>query len=615
LLSTVRPDYFPIDSYGVIGDLHTIALVNPHGGIDWACFPMFDSPSFFARLLDDRIGGTFTVSPVRFAASELSYLPRTNILRTDFWSAGATVRLVDFMPIFREDGHRLDPNAAYICREVSTHGTQPVEIEIEFDPSPDYARGTSDFDADENGCVSTCGGLTLHSSAPVSWDPYSRIGRVTVAPGKKLYLVLCAGSAVVSGPLDVWFEDAAAKTEDYWSRWIDQCLYDGLWQDTVERSALALKLLTFKPTGAIIAAGTTSLPEGIGGSRNWDYRFSWLRDSALTLNALFMLGFAEEAKEFVDWMLTLRPERDVAIQILYPVSEVDTAEEVELSHLSGYRGSRPVRIGNAARDQIQLDVYGEVIDTLFLYSIYGEPVSDDVWDYILELADRICEEWQNADEGIWEIRGDKQHFTYSKLMCWVGLDRALRIGRDQGFEGPFDRWEKEMAAVHAFITEQCVDPEGQYLTQSAQSRAADGSNLLAPILGFVDPSDPLAKNTVSQTLEQLTKDGLVYRYLTDDGLNGPEGAFNICTFWLVESLAMVGRLEDAHKIFRGMLELASPLGLYAEQIDLNGRIALGNFPQTLSHVGLINSALTLNSLVRRGSTRAGISDDAQSAGE
>ncbi len=613
--STVRPDYFPIDAYGVIGDLHTIALVNPHGGIDWACFPIFDSPSSFARILDDRLGGTFTVSPVRFAASELSYVPGTNILATEFWSDGATVRLVDFMPIFKEDGNRIDREAAYICREITTQGTQPVEIEIEFDPSPDYARGVSDFDCEAGGCVATCGDLTLHASAPVTWDPYERIGRVTVVPGEKLYLVLCAGAAVVSGPLGAWFEDAAAKTEQYWNRWIAQCLYDGLWSDIVERSALALKLLTFKPTGAIIAAGTTSLPEGIGGARNWDYRFSWLRDSALTLNALFVLGFAEEAQEFVDWMLTLRPGRDEPIQILYPVSDVDTTEEIELSHLSGYRGSRPVRIGNAARDQIQLDVYGEVIDTLFLHSIYGGPIDDSVWDYVLELADRICEEWQTADEGIWEVRGDKQHFTYSKLMCWVGLDRALRIGRDQGFVGPFERWETEMAAVQAFINEKCVDPQGQYLTQSSTSRAADASNLLAPILGFVDPNDPIAKNTVSQTLEQLTKDGLVYRYLTDDGLTGPEGAFNICTFWLVEALAMVGRLEDAHEIFRGMLELASHLGLYAEQTDLNGRIALGNFPQAFSHVGLINSALTLNSLVRRGSARTSSldSDDAAAA--
>ena len=613
--ATVRPDYFPIDSYGVIGDLHTLALVNPHGGIDWACFPIFDSPSSFARILDDRIGGTFAVSPVRFAASELSYLPRTNILRTDFWSTGATVSLIDFMPIIRDDGSRDDVGASYVCREVSVRGEQAVEIEIEFDPSPDYARGTSFFDAEGDGRLASCGGLTLHANAPIAWDPEERVGRVTVAPGEKLYLVLCAGSADVTGPIETWFEDAFVKTECYWNRWLDQCLYDGFWSEIVERSALALKLLTFKPTGAIIAAGTTSLPEGIGGTRNWDYRFSWLRNSAATLNALFALGFAEEAKGFVDWMLTLRSDRADTISALYSVSGIDTTEESVLSHLSGYRGSQPVRIGNAARDQIQLDVYGEIIDTLFVFSTYNGPVDDDVWGYVAELADRICQEWNNTDESIWEMRGGKQHFTHSKLMCWVGLDRALRIARNQGLTGSFEQWESAKEKIRTFILEECVDLDGRYLTQSSESHAADASNLLASMLGFIEPESDIAKNTVAETLQQLTKDGRVYRYLTDDGLKGPEGAFNMCTFWLVESLATEGRLDEAHEVFRGMLELSSNLGLYAEQTDLNARIALGNFPQAFSHVGLINSALMLDALVRRASSATQLLDDDQPAEE
>jgi GH15 family glucan-1,4-alpha-glucosidase len=613
--ATVRPDYFPIDSYGVIGDMHTLALVNPHGGIDWACFPIFDSPSSFARILDDRIGGTFTVSPLRFAASEQSYLPRTNILCTNFWSSGVTVSLVDFMPILQEDGSRDDVGASYVCREVSVRGEQAAEIEIEFDPSPDYARGTSFFDAGGDGRLASCGDLTLHASAPIVWDSQARIGRVTVAPGEKLYLALCAGSADITGPIETWFEDALAKTESYWNRWLDKCRYDGLWHDIVERSALALKLLTFKPTGAIIAAGTTSLPEGIGGTRNWDYRFCWLQNSAATLNALLALGFVEEAKEFVDWMLALRPDRDESMSILYSVSEIDTTEESVLSHLSGYRGSQPVRIGNAVRDQTQLDVYGEIIDTLFLFSKHNGRIADDAWDYVTELADRICQEWSNTDEGIWEIRADQQHFTHSKLLCWVGLDRALRVGRDHGLTGPFEHWESEKKKIRTFILDECVDPDGRYLTQSSESHAADASSLLASKLGFIEPDGEIANNTVAETLEQLTKDGRVYRYLTDDGLKGPEGAFNICTFWLVESLAMAGRLDEAHEIFRGMLELSNHLGLYAEQTDLNARIALGNFPQAFSHVGLINSALMLDALVQCGSGRAPSCGDHQAVEE
>jgi GH15 family glucan-1,4-alpha-glucosidase len=607
-VAAARPEFFPIDAYGVIGDLHTAVLINPHGGIDWACFPYFDSPSCFARLLDRDIGGGFSIAPERFAASELSYLPGTNILRTDFWSLGAAVRLVDFMPVLEPDGSRTDPHAAYVCREVSTHGAEPVALQVRFDPRPDYARGSSMFEASVDGRRVRCGDLTLLSSAAIAWDTTNRVGRLVVAPGERARWILCAGGAEPADCFDTWFDESRRRTERYWLDWIAQCRYDGLWRELVERSALTLKLLTFRPTGAIVASPTTSLPAGIGGTRNWDYRFNRLHDAAQTLNALFLLGFVDEAKQFAGWLLQLRPGDAAPLRTLYPVSDSDTTEEVELAHLAGYRGSRPVRIGNAARDQVQLDVYGEILDTLFLYSVYGESIDEPTWRYLRSLGDRICERWRNADDGVWEMRGCAQHFTHSKVMCWIGLDRAIRIGLDHGFDGPFERWRSEMDEIKEWVLRRCVGARGRHLHQSASSTAVDASTLLAPILSFVAADDAVAVETVERVLEELTSNGLVRRYLGDDGIDGGEGAFNVCTFWLVEALALVGRPEEAHAMFRGVVELGGHLGLYAEQTDVDERIALGNFPCASSHVGLINAALTLNASVKQASGRTLIAD-------
>ena len=586
-------EYQPINSYGVIGDLHTIALIDRYGSIDWGCFPIFDSPSSFAKILDTNRGGFFKVSLPNLTSSKLSYITDTNVLANSMSSTVGAIELVDYMPILNTDGTRDVEGVGYICRHIECTKGIDITVQLVFDPKPNYGetvtRNNSSFS-----CAIKEYPITLQSSHPICWDEEGKTGTLTLSHGDSARIVMSFGRTTKIDNLVNWTDMQVYNTRQYWERWLNQCLYKGRWRRVIERSALALKLLAFKPTGAILAAPTASLPEGIGGSRNWDYRFSWLRDSALILGALLPLGFVLEATEYANWIISKMPTKDEPMPILYSITEKDTTEELELPQFEGYMKSSPVRIGNAAKDQVQLDVYGEVIDSLYLYTIYGHKPDQEMWDYIALLANRICAEWQQKDEGIWEVRGPKAHFTYSKLMCWVGLDRAIKIGEEHGFLADFPMWKGQCAIIHAFILSECVDQEKQYLMQSPEHRVADASNLLAPILGFLPPNDPIMINTVDQTIEQLSDDLMVYRYLNDDGLEGHEGTFNICTFWLIEALALQGRVKQAHSIMNKMLELASDLGLYAEETDAAKKQALGNFPQAFSHLGLINAAAILN---------------------
>ena len=585
--------YLPINSYGMIGDLHTMALVSPRGSIDWCCFPFFDSPSLFASLLDSDKGGRFTIYTENYTESHLTYLTDTNILSNTMVGPRGTIEIVDYMPIVESGSDYSDINQRFICRHIECKKGVNIPVHILFNPRPNYGKSClvrfDDFSA-EVVDASVC----LYSTHPIEWDEASRTGRIVLSHGDSARMVLSYSKQQLPQDLEDWTDRQLFETRRYWETWLNQCLYRGRWRRMVERSALTLKLLTFKPSGAILAAPTTSLPEVLGGSRNWDYRFSWLRDSALILNALLPLGFVDEAKDYVDWIVHNRPEKGDPMPILYSIGEEDTTEERELGHLEGYMGSRPVRIGNAARSQVQIDVYGEVIDSLFIYSIHGHPPTKQIWNYIEDLADRICEEWRDKDEGIWEVRGEKQHFTYSKLMCWIGLDRAIRMARDYNFNGNIDCWTQECKSIYQFIMEECVDPESKYLTQSPGNRVADASILLAINMNFLPSDHPVMLNTTDETMRQLTKNNMVYRYLTDDGLEGHEGTFNICTFWLVEALAIQNRLDKAETIFNEMLDRSSELGLYAEETRLEDNFALGNFPQAFSHLGLINAALTLN---------------------
>lgn len=593
----IASDYYPINHYGIIGDLHSVALINPDAGIDWCCLPVFDCPSIFAGLLDKQNGGHFSIGLDAAQSNSQRYLHNTNILQTELWFENQHIEILDYMPILSEDGSKKDIDSSMICRHIECVKGIDVKVKIDFNPKPDYARKDAWIDFSRHGAKLHDVPIVLHCSHPITWDVDKRQGYITLNSGDMARIVLSYGDVSKPGDMEAWTDNLLFKTQRFWEKWIGKCHYKGRWRGMVQRSALALKLLTFKPTGAVLAAATTSLPEEIGGERNWDYRFSWLRDSALIINALFLLGFTSEARHYQQWLVSKCPSSSEILPILYSITDVDRTEEIELSHLEGYQQSSPVRIGNAAYDQLQLDVYGEVIDSIYLYGIYGGPISEETWGYVVNLVERICNEWKEADEGIWEVRGEQKQFTYSKLMCWVGLDRAIRMANDFSFDTETGIWEKVKNEIRDYILLHCVHKEERYFTQSAGSDDLDASNLLIPIMSFLPPSHELVLNTLDKTLEKITHNKMVYRYLNDDGLKGHEGTFNICTFWMIEALSMAGRTEDAIDLFNNMLHFSGPLGLYAEETDAENGLALGNYPQAFTHVGLINAALTLNQII------------------
>ena len=588
---------YPINHYGIIGDLHSVALISPDAGIEWCCLPVFDCPSVFAAILDKNIGGHFSIGLDVGQSNSQRYLHNTNILQTELWYQQQHIEILDYMPILTEDGSKNDIDSSMICRHIECVKGLDVKVKIDFKPKPDYAKQDADISFSRYGAKLHNAPISLYCSHSISWDETSQQGYITLNSGDIARVVLCYGDIKKPRDMEAWTDSLLLKTQRFWEKWISKCNYKGRWRGMVERSALALKLLTFNPTGAILAAATTSLPEEIGGERNWDYRFSWLRDSALIINALFLLGFTSEARHYQQWLVSKCPHESEILPILYSITDIDRTYEVELDHLEGYKQSKPVRIGNAAHDQLQLDVYGEVIDSVYLYSIYGGPILEDTWGYVVDLVERICNEWQQVDEGIWEVRGDKKHFTYSKLMCWVGLDRAIRMANDFGFEQDVRQWEEIRTEIRDYILEHCVHKTGQYFTQSADTEDLDASNLLIPIMSFLPPTHELVLNTLDATLQKITQNKMVYRYLNDDGLKGHEGTFNICTFWMIEALSMAGRTEDAIDLFNNMLHFSGPLGLYAEETDAESGVALGNYPQAFTHVGLINAALTLNQVI------------------
>ena len=527
--------YQEINAYGMIGDMHTCALVGPNGSIDWCCLPTFDSPSMFGALLDRRRGGEFQIAPTEYDRSFTSYLSLTNILQTVFLGNGSRVSLTDFMPVERKDGSKSDPGAAHICRIVECHHGAEVRLRVRYRPRPDYGRRQPGLAFSPRVVGGGDTPLWLLCSRDVSWTGESGDGELVLHNGDRVVFVLAYGSPPPIDHVGHWGREQFFRTRGYWESWIRRSLYRGRWQAAVERSALALKLLTFKPTGAIVAAATTSLPETIGGERNWDYRFSWLRDSAFVLNALYLLGFQEEARDYLGFLKKSAESSACQERVLLPIGLTDSKPERSLSNLEGYRGSRPVRIGNAASGQLQLDVPGEIIETLFLHSVYADPTGAETWSYVRKLADGICRRWDQPDEGIWEVRGFRHHFTYSKLMCWVGLDRALRMAADQKLPADVPRWTRTRDQISEFLLRRCVHAERGYFTQSVERRVADASTLQVPIMQFLPAGDPVVQSTIDEVLRQLTSNGLVRRYEGDDGLSGIEGAFNICTFWLVEA--------------------------------------------------------------------------------
>jgi len=608
-----RMAYPPIAEHGVIGNLRTVALVCCDGTIDWLCFPHFDSPSVFAALLDDRKGGAFRVSPVEEnSTSKQLYWPDTNVLVTRFSTHDGVGEVIDFMPI----GVRTDDlgRQVLVRRVRVTRGA--VRFRMECRPAFDYARARHDVDIARDRVVFSTEKLTmaLMTSVPLA---RSEGGGVTaeflLREGDSAEFVLgehLPGTCCPAG-LAARAEELFQATVAYWRRWLRKSTYQGRWREMVHRSALVLKLLTFEPTGAIVAAPTCSLPETIGGTRNWDYRYSWVRDAAFTLYALIRIGFTEEAQAFMVWLDGIVHHGDETLQVVYGIDGRRDLVETELPHLDGYCGSRPVRIGNAAYRQVQLDIYGELLDALYLWNKYVTPMSYDAWVRLRCVMDRLSEAWRSPDEGIWEVRGGRQHFTYSKMMCWVAFDRAIRLADKRSFPADRTRWLHTRDEIYEQIMREAWDADRGTFVQGYGSSALDASALIMPLVFFLAPSDPRMIGTLKAINRSprdggLVSDGLVFRYdtrSTSDGIVGAcvdrtEGTFNLCTFWLVEALTRAGHmypelLDEARLIFERMMGYANHLGLYSEEIGANGE-ALGNFPQAFTHLALISAAYNLD---------------------
>jgi len=592
-------EYLPIAEHGVIGDLHTIALVGTDGAIDWYCCPRFDSPSVFGAILDKERGGFYRIAPTggSWTVKQL-YFPDTNVLITRFLTPDGVGEVQDFMPVHPglEHRHRL------IRRVVVVRGEMSFRVEVE--PRFDYGRTSAEIDEHEHGILFRTRDLSLALQAATS---FARTdggvwGEFTLSAERSATFVLEAvDPGYTSRPYsEEETREAFQSTIAYWRRWLSQSRYRGRWREMVHRSALTLKLLTYRPTGAIVAAPTTSLPEQLGGPRNWDYRYTWIRDAAFSLYALLRLGFTEEAEAFMSWLTDRfqegRGRKAGPLQIMYGIDGRSELTELELSHLEGYRGSAPVRIGNAAADQLQLDIYGELIDSVYLYNKYGTPIFHDAWVDLTRIVEWVCENWDQADEGIWETRGGRQNFTFSRLMCWVAVERAIRIARQRGLPGDLVKWLRVRDKIYDQIMEKGWHESRRAFVQHYDTEVLDASILLMPLMKFIAPTDPRWLSTLDAISAELVSDSLVYRYNVEaspDGLAGDEGTFSICTFWYVEALARAGRLEEARLAFEKMLTYANHLGLYAEEIGPTGE-ALGNFPQAFTHLALISAAYNLD---------------------
>ncbi|MBV8944420.1 MAG: glycoside hydrolase family 15 protein [Solirubrobacterales bacterium] len=592
--------YLPIAEHGLIGDLHTAALVGVEGTIDWYCCPEFDSPSVFAAILDRRRGGAWRIAPRGTGwTSKQLYFPDTNILITRFLSADGVGEVQDFMPIASSPAH---PPHSLIRRVMCVRGR--VEFETEIEPRFDYGRAQHDVQPHSRGVIFQARALSLALSSPrpLTLTDAGASAVFALAQGQSATFALVPAKRGEEPPpfdehlASAAFEDAVR----YWRGWLRQSRYTGRWREMVHRSALTLKLLTYRPTGAIVAAPTTSLPEGVGGERNWDYRYTWIRDAAFSLYALLRLGFTEEAAAFMDWLThRFRDCRDGAagpLQIMYGIDGRPELPEEVLDHFEGYQGSAPVRIGNHAAGQLQLDIYGELIDSVYLYNKHGTPIYHDAWEDLSRIVDWVCGHWDQADEGVWETRGGRKHFTYSRLMCWVAVERAIRIANQRGLPANRSRWGSTRDAIYRQIMQRGWHPERHAFVQHYDTDVLDASVLLMPLAKFIAPTDPRWISTLDAIARELVSDSLVYRYnpqASPDGLRGHEGTFSICTFWYVEALARAGRLDEARLALEKMFTYANHLGLYAEEIGPTGE-QLGNFPQAFTHLALISAAVNLD---------------------
>jgi GH15 family glucan-1,4-alpha-glucosidase len=581
----------PIEDYALIGSCHTAALVGRDGSIDWLCFPRFDSGACFAALLGEPGHGRWLIAPAaEVRSTRRKYRDGTLILETEFETSEGAVRIIDCMPISSE---RWD--VVRIVEGVNGRVAMRMELIIRFDYGSivPWVRRLGDT------LLATAGPdtLELRTAVAVHGENMKTVAEFHVSAGERTPFVLGYRPSYEAMREAVDPEQALAATEKEWRRWSGRCAYRGRWRDAVVRSLITLKALTYGPTGGIIAAPTTSLPEQLHGVRNWDYRYCWLRDATFTLNALLLAGYHEEAVAWREWLLRAAAGCQENLQILYSVTGKRRLDEYEVGWLPGYGGAHPVRVGNAASKQFQLDVYGEVMDTLHLARAAGLEPEPAAWRIQVALLRFLASNWQQPDEGIWEVRGLRRHFTHSKVMAWVAFDRAVKDAEVFGLDGPVAHWRQVRDAIHAQVCAEGYDARDNTFVQSYGSPHLDASLLLLPQVGFLPPEDPRVRGTVEAIERRLVVDGLVLRYSTATGVDAlppGEGAFLACSFWLADGLVLTGRRDEGEALFERLLALSNDVGLLAEEYDTRGRHMLGNFPQALTHMALINTARLLS---------------------
>jgi alpha,alpha-trehalase len=620
-----RP-YPPIADYAVIGDCHTAALIARDGSVDWLCPRRFDAPAVFCRLLDSERGGYMQTAPTRSFSVERRYDGPTNVLETTFVTDAGRLRMTDLMPVHQRKSDRrgYDVGATHRLLRRLECLDGDIEPQLEFKPTFDFARADTRLEPRPRGAIAHTNDQYLTLACSELADPACRDGalhaKLHLRAGEHTWIVLTqaddpdrAEEALSPANCD----DQLSRTLQYWQEWANKCTYQGPYRDLVLRSALVLKLLTYEPTGAVVAAPTTSLPEAIGGERNWDYRYTWLRDASLILYAMLTVGYGDEAADFTHWLeQTIGSDPTCKPQIMYGIDGRHNLPEQCLSNLSGYRDSRPVRVGNAAAEQRQLDIFGEVLRAAALHYHHGRDAphegqsatrarrqrpSDEAWQVLRELVDRAADHWQEKGNGIWEVRGGPQPFLYGKLMCWAALDSGIRLAQEFHLDARCAHWQDIREQIREAILQHGYNSNIGAFTQAFDSSTLDATALVIPRIGFLPPTDHRVQSTVEQIRKQLSKGGLVYRYRTQDGLAGGEGAFTLCTFWLVDALALGGQPDAACELFEHTVGYANDLGLLAEEIDADSREQLGNFPQGFSHLALIGAAVNLAKAAAHGS--------------
>ena len=596
-----------IGDHALIGDCHSAALVSREGSVDWVCFPRFDSPSTFCAILDEERGGSFDVSPEGVTGITRRYVDGTNVLQTTFVCEQGTLELTDCMPVSTSGNGRnprdLRAHHAILRRLRCTEGE--VDVRVSIAPRFDYGSFVPHFRLTSEESAEAVGGAdALHITATRLLDEErERIkARWHLRSGEDVFIEAAWGPSHVLRPADdrPSASELASHLDDtieYWKAWSDRCVIDVADEASVRRSALALKALTYAPSGAVIAAPTTSLPEEIGGERNWDYRYTWIRDGTLTLISLFSLGIREEAEAFKFWMERTSAGRCEDLQIMYGITGERRLPELELTHLSGHRDSRPVRIGNGAATQRQLDCYGQLVQSAYLFGKAGGRITPDNWNFLAEIADTVSRVWRDPDQGIWEIRDEPRHFVHSKLNCWVALDRAVKLAQSRKLPSDTATWASARDELHDYLLS---DAKARgWFSQAVGADAADASALLVPAMGFLPTTDPLVQGTIDQVRSQLGHRSLVHRYVADDGLSGGEGAFLLCSYWLLDCLTFSGRIPEAEQVLSDLEGYNNDVGLWAEEVDERTGEALGNFPQAFTHMAHITSCLHLEA-ARRG---------------